>query len=84
MAGQDTVRASVPEIETVAGKLGRGIVKDGDVGPGGGKDRHLLADAAGIQFRLLNRRKGPAVRATRAQEDRVLYRRAIRAMKPSA
>lgn len=36
------------------------------------------ADRAGIQFRVLNARKGPAVRATRAQADRVLYRNAIR------
>ena len=36
------------------------------------------ADLAGIQFRILNASKGPAVRATRAQADRVLYRRAIR------
>ncbi len=35
-------------------------------------------DQAGIQFRILNRSKGPAVRATRAQADRSLYRRAIR------
>ena len=35
-------------------------------------------DFAGIQFRVLNARKGPAVRATRAQADRVLYRNAIR------
>lgn len=35
-------------------------------------------DQAGIQFRVLNSRKGPAVRATRAQADRVLYRNAIR------
>jgi len=35
-------------------------------------------DAAGIQFRTLNASKGPAVRATRAQADRVLYRQAIR------
>jgi len=37
-------------------------------------------DLAGIQFRILNSRKGPAVRATRAQADRVLYRQAIRAI----
>jgi len=38
----------------------------------------LAADQAGIQFRVLNGSKGPAVRATRAQADRVLYRQAIR------
>ena len=37
-------------------------------------------DLAGIQFRVLNASKGPAVRATRAQTDRVLYRAAIREM----
>ena len=36
------------------------------------------ADEAGIQFRILNASKGPAVRATRAQADRLLYRQAIR------
>ena len=38
----------------------------------------IATDEAGIQFRTLNQSKGPAVRATRAQADRVLYRKAIR------
>lgn len=38
----------------------------------------MATDKGGIQFRILNSRKGPAVRATRAQTDRVLYKAAIR------
>jgi len=40
----------------------------------------LATDRGGIQFRILNASKGPAVRATRAQADRVLYKAAIRAI----
>ena len=40
----------------------------------------LATDQAGIQFRMLNSSKGPAVRATRAQADRILYKQAIRSM----
>ncbi|HEX4870061.1 MAG TPA: tRNA uridine-5-carboxymethylaminomethyl(34) synthesis enzyme MnmG [Moraxellaceae bacterium] len=40
----------------------------------------LATDRGGIQFRILNSSKGPAVRATRAQADRVLYKAAIRAL----
>ena len=38
----------------------------------------LATDEAGIQFRILNSSRGPAVRATRAQADRILYKAAIR------
>jgi len=40
----------------------------------------LATDKGGIQFRVLNSRKGPAVRATRAQADRILYKSAIRSI----
>jgi len=51
------------------------IVKEVDA-LGGAMAR--ATDRAGIQFRVLNARKGPAVRATRAQADRVLYRQSVR------